>query len=203
MLECYQKARWRGNGATVRSMSQNILGNRLRQMREEAGWTLEYVSDQLRGLGVDVGGGQLGHIERGVRQPSIEVMRGLAHLLDTSADYLLGLTDNAMSAEDMETELRRGGLGGRLGDVFQSLSLPRREAVMLVAQGLAALEQTERHAEGIPVEVYALANVLIEQVGMARADRMLDDLASKHPHLAQWVRAVIAARGLDQSAQFG
>ncbi len=62
--------------------------NRLMALRKEKGWSLQYVSDQL-GMAKSTYAGY----ESGYRRPSLEAIKSMAELFDTSVDYILGRTD--------------------------------------------------------------------------------------------------------------
>ncbi|WP_281888610.1 helix-turn-helix domain-containing protein [Paenibacillus sp. YYML68] len=80
-------------------MSFNI---RLKALRKEGGMTLEEAAGEL-GVSITT----LSGWEQGYRRPNIESMVKLAHLYQTSSDYILGLTENrepqpiSMNAKDV------------------------------------------------------------------------------------------------------
>lgn len=85
------------------------MGERIKRARKEKHMTQEQLSEMC-GLSPSF----LGHIERGTRIPSIETLCGLCRALNVSADYLLGLADEAVikpftgqiTEEEWETGLK-------------------------------------------------------------------------------------------------
>ncbi|MBQ8135235.1 MAG: helix-turn-helix domain-containing protein [Clostridia bacterium] len=65
-----------------------ILGQRIRQLRKEKGYTREALAELL-----SVSTRFLANVEGGEAGVSISTLKNIALLLDTSADYLLGLRD--------------------------------------------------------------------------------------------------------------
>jgi len=71
-------------------MLAKILADRVRQLREEKGWSQGQLTTYS-----GVSKGQVSKIEKGSRKyPSASVIMKLAQALDTTTDYLLGLTDD-------------------------------------------------------------------------------------------------------------
>jgi len=64
------------------------FGERLRKARKEAGLTQEQLGKKLSVLQPAVG-----HWERGLREPSIAMIRQIAIILECDANYLLGIID--------------------------------------------------------------------------------------------------------------
>lgn len=192
--------------AIVRCMDKStgrIIGDRVRRLRAEAHMSQEEVGEALPTVGHrPLTQAAISSIENGAKLPTPNGLIALARLFETSADYLLGLTDNAMSAADIESELRRGGLGGRLGDVFQTLSLPHRETVYLVAQGLAALEGVERGDDELTAQIAVVASSLVQIFGRVRAGQIFATIADSHPHLGGALLRWLESRSQD-SAQLG
>ena len=65
-------------------MDKEILGQRLRQLRQEKGCTLQALADQA-GIGMVY----LGEIERGLKMPSLSTFIRLVEALEVSADSVL------------------------------------------------------------------------------------------------------------------
>jgi len=66
-----------------------MLGERLRELRQQRGYSQEYLAQQ-----VDVRNQQIWRYENGSQVASSEVVAKIAQVLNTSADYLLGLSDD-------------------------------------------------------------------------------------------------------------
>lgn len=71
-----------------------MIGKRLREMRKKRGLRLQEMADKL-GVAKSTYAGY----ESGYRQPDLDVLAQIAEILKTSADYLLGLTDNPYPKE--------------------------------------------------------------------------------------------------------
>jgi len=65
-----------------------ILGERLKELREELGLTQKQVADQLNLNSVTYL-----RYEKAQREPPLSVLADLARFFDVSVDFLLGLTD--------------------------------------------------------------------------------------------------------------
>lgn len=71
-------------------MNYAVMGQRIKAKRKELHLTQEQLAE-LSGLSASF----MGHIERGSRIASLETLCGLCRALDVSADYLLGLSEEA------------------------------------------------------------------------------------------------------------
>lgn len=69
--------------------SQKILGQRLRELRQEKQLTLEQL-----GMKFDVTKQTVSYWEKGDRLPPLDIVTALAEYYDVSLDYLAGLSDN-------------------------------------------------------------------------------------------------------------
>lgn len=65
-----------------------ILGQRLRELREEEGLTQKQVAEKL-----GISSVTYLHYEKAQREPSLSMLADIAKLFGVSVDYLLGLTD--------------------------------------------------------------------------------------------------------------
>ncbi|MCI7061412.1 MAG: helix-turn-helix domain-containing protein [Lachnospiraceae bacterium] len=65
------------------------FGERLRDLRHEKHMTQKQLADKL-----DLSKGTISAYEQGKKYPSIEVLIKLCNILQVSADYLLGLSDD-------------------------------------------------------------------------------------------------------------
>ena len=66
-----------------------ILGKRLKELREERGWTQKQLAEQLHLHSVTYL-----HYEKGQREPPLAVLVEMAILFNVSCDYLLGLSED-------------------------------------------------------------------------------------------------------------
>jgi transcriptional regulator with XRE-family HTH domain len=67
---------------------QNVLPQRLRQIRENRG-----LSQRELGRRCELGVNQINRYENGLSDPTIHTLRAIAYELAVSTDYLLGLSD--------------------------------------------------------------------------------------------------------------
>ena len=67
----------------------SVFSNRLKAMRESAGWTKTYVATRLH-LPLTT----YANYEYGKREPDIDTISAISTLFDTTNDYLMGKTDN-------------------------------------------------------------------------------------------------------------
>ena len=71
---------------------KTVLGQRLTSARLAKQWTKQALADQI-----GVSDVVIGYFERGRRWPSVPTLIALAEVLEVSADYLLGLTNEPPS----------------------------------------------------------------------------------------------------------
>ena len=69
-------------------MKVNLLGKRLKELREERGLTQKELSEKLNLNSVTYL-----HYEKYQREPPLSVVADMAKFFDVSVDYLLGLKD--------------------------------------------------------------------------------------------------------------
>jgi transcriptional regulator with XRE-family HTH domain len=173
------------SGSIVSDMdTKKILAERLRALREEAGWTQEQLAEQLTAMGLPLTQSQVGHIEKKRRMPSIEVLAGLARAFDTSVDYLLGRTENQLSPEDVEEELAAGGIGGQFERVMARLSHARRSQVVEYASYLAMLDQVSQEQISNLQALRAVMNVMQRSLPPAVLAQFWTEFAVQFPSLA-------------------
>ncbi|PFH12912.1 MULTISPECIES: helix-turn-helix domain-containing protein [Burkholderia] len=63
--------------------TQKTFGSQLRELREEKGWTREYLAERA-----DIAGSQLSRYERGEALPNYRPLISLARALDVALDEL-------------------------------------------------------------------------------------------------------------------
>ncbi len=69
----------------------SLRGDRLRELRLQRGYTQEALAERL-----DLGIRQIHRYEKHLSDPSSNIVAKIARELNTSSDYLLGLTDNPL-----------------------------------------------------------------------------------------------------------
>ena len=87
----------------------SVFSNRLKAMRENAGWTKTYVANRLR-LPLTT----YANYEYGNREPDINTISAISTLFNTSNDYLMGKTDNS---EPKSSDLSSTDLADMLDNV--------------------------------------------------------------------------------------
>lgn len=88
-------------------MTINFLGDKLKSIRKSRHLTQLELSKRL-----EVSKGTISAYEQGLSYPSIETLVKICNILDTSSDYLLGLSDelpfklSGLNEEQMQTILQ-------------------------------------------------------------------------------------------------
>lgn len=82
----------------------SCLGERLKNERENHGWSQKYVADKL-GL---KGSSTYSNWEQGTREPDIEMLKKLSNIYDVSVEYLIGNTD--IKSRNKERENKKSQL---------------------------------------------------------------------------------------------
>ena len=94
-----------------------MLGERLKSIRKEQGFTLERLSELYNlKFGGGMSKGTLSKYENGKQMPLSDVLGNLACVLGVTADALLGDNDDAgIMMDDIKRRLTRGGMtyGGK------------------------------------------------------------------------------------------
>lgn len=70
-----------------------IIGERLYELRTEAGVSMDVVVKSLNENGGKISRGNLSRWERGENLPSLDALRRLRAYYNVTADYILGLSD--------------------------------------------------------------------------------------------------------------
>lgn len=78
----------------------NTTGKRIKRLRLDYSWNQVDLALRLQELGFEVGDSHISRIEKSTRNPSPELLSGLAKALGTTTDYLLLLTDNPLPSDD-------------------------------------------------------------------------------------------------------
>lgn len=124
--------------ATIVTMSTNAppLAERLRESRLQLGLTQKEVAQELKKrFGITVRQSYLSQLETGTKDaPTLPLLAALAQVLETSSDYLLGVTDNQLPVRDIEEEAQAGGPGGRLSQILARLPYDKQAEVLSVAE---------------------------------------------------------------------
>jgi transcriptional regulator with XRE-family HTH domain len=112
-----------------RGFKMSLVANRLKARRKQLNLTQEDVAVRSQ-----LAQTQISRYELGKNQPTAEVIAILARALETSSDWLLGLTDevNTMTAETELDEQERQLLG-----LYRTKSREAREAIINLARMLS------------------------------------------------------------------
>lgn len=115
---------------------KSVFSERLRELREERGLTMQKLGEEIGTSGVSIG-----YYEKGQRVPDIHTLSNMCKFFDVTSDYLIGLTDYRENkdmtaqlkiAEEMRSALcnRRLVLGlGNVLEVTEELWLKIADAV--------------------------------------------------------------------------
>lgn len=104
-------------GIIIISKKEGLMMSRIKELRKKNGWTQEYLGDL-----VDVQKATISKYEKGIVEPSTEVLKKMSVLFNVSTDYLLGRNDvpvNVIPQEEMSL------LNG-----FRNLTKDGREALL-------------------------------------------------------------------------
>ena len=85
-------------------IKNNILGNRIKELRVSLSLSQAQLAEQLHCTQA-----ALSQYEKGVRDPSLQDLKKIASVLNTSTDYLLGITH--IKSTDVNTQM----IGDHLG----------------------------------------------------------------------------------------
>lgn len=93
------------------------LGQKIREFRKERGLTLAKLAGRL-----EISTSYLSSVERGLRKPSIPMLKRISDELNISVGYLVGDTDDAVTAEKLR--FIRENLDLSLGDLAEISEIP-------------------------------------------------------------------------------
>jgi transcriptional regulator with XRE-family HTH domain len=112
------------------------LADRLRNSRVELGLTQKEVVRELKTrFGITIRQNYLSQLETGEKTaPALSLLAALAQVLETSADYLLGITENSSTVHDIEEDARAGGPGGKLNQILARLPREKQTELLSVAE---------------------------------------------------------------------
>lgn len=115
-------------------ISHKLIGRHLRTARERKGLTQDQVAERL-----DVSAKHYGHIERGARKASLEMLGQLCEVLDVSLEELLaGALLNPASPTD---ETHRDGQIRRVNEMMKGCSDQMIDVVAEVVESITRLEK--------------------------------------------------------------
>lgn len=177
-------------------MTSVMIGDRIRESREQLGMNQTQLAEAVGRIdpNASVRQSQISNIEKGVSYPTAPGLRALAIALETSTDYLLGLTENQLSAQDVEEELAAGGIGGQYERVMARLSPERQAQALDYARYLSELERAAQEQERDLRRIQAVVTLLLRDAPPERIREVKAELSALPPALANEVRAMLDAR---------
>lgn len=128
----------------LRTRLKNSLKKRAAKAREDLHYSQADVLAELDRNGLERTQGSLSQIENGTRLPSVEMLYVLARYLNTSCDFLLGLTENALSVADIEEELAAASGHSAIDKIIKGLPPEKQKQALLFAEYLSSQESIER-----------------------------------------------------------
>lgn len=155
------------------------LAKRLQELRLQQGLTQKEVVWELKQrFGITARQSYLSQLESGAKDaPSLPLLAALAQVLETSTDYLLGLTDNPLPVREIEEEGQAGGKEGRLSQILARLPREKQDELLSVAEAFIYRNMID-----------LLLNEVEEIGGKAALNEVLDRLEASLPGSARRLR---------------
>lgn len=150
----------------LRRALKGSLRARLGTAREDLHYSQSDVLEELERYGLGRTQGSISQLENGIRLPSVEALYVLAKYLETSTDYLLGLTDNAASVADMEEIIAAASGQSKLDRLTESLTKEQRQQVVLFAEYLQAQNEPPTPAQ-MRANIVAMLESIEKERGLA------------------------------------
>lgn len=127
----------------LRTCLKTSLKKRAARAREDLQYSQAEVLAELERNGLERTQGSLSQIENGTRLPSVEMLYVIARYLNTSSDFLLGLTDNPLSVADIEEERDAANGQSTIDKVVKGLHPDKQKQVLNYAEYLLMQESIE------------------------------------------------------------
>ena len=103
------------------------IGSRIRYFRKLKGWSQETLA-----LQADMNPAFLGHLERGLKSPTVKTLEKIASALDISMAELF--------AEPQPVSDEKDALLAKLHDLLQGLSVDNLNKITIILQNILSLE---------------------------------------------------------------
>lgn len=172
----------------LRKVLKQTVGKRIALARADMNYSQADLLAELKSYGLDRTQGSLSQIETGKRLPSVEMIYVVARFLGTSVDYLLGLTDNALSTQDSEEELSLNRQEGRIVQLMRLL--PRDRQAQMVEFGEWLLSQSPQPDQQKKTAAWhAAVNIIERKYGEDMTRDVLAALATAFPDFARELQA--------------
>lgn len=160
-----------------------VLPERMRRLREDLGWTQTDLARTLTERGSGVNQAHISKIENGQRQPSLELLHQLAAVLETTTDYLLGLSDNPLAVEEAGEETS-DWIPGEMLRLWAELSPARRVQIVDYTRYLRWQQSGGNEQASNLAALRAALNALQRRVDATTFAAILRELSRDFPDLA-------------------
>jgi transcriptional regulator with XRE-family HTH domain len=161
----------------LRDKLMKAIGERTSGLRADSKRSQPEMLAELAKYGLGRSQPNLSQIENGKRIPSVEALYIIAQFLETSTDYLLGLTTNQLSAAESEEELAAARGEAHINKVMRHMSKERQKQVVAFAEYL--LSQERQNPTGVAPLISPLPLTEREQ-NLATVKKMLESVERKH-----------------------
>lgn len=125
----------------------DTMGKRVRILRDDRKMNQTEMANRMGQFGQKVDPSYLSQIERGDKMPSLPVFKAIVQVLESTADYLLLLTDDPEVPEAKETDTWSETTLSIM-DIVDVLPDAKRQEILSVVQAMAAYAPKEESALG-------------------------------------------------------
>lgn len=164
------------NQVTICDMTPKYLdtfGKRVRVLRTEHGWTQQQLVDELERVGAPIGRSYVSEWERSDKIPTGDVVAALARVLETTADYLLLLVDEAEIVEDAQEVDAISEEAEDVARMVDAMTPERRSDTLAIVR---ALYDKDRSDTKWLRRLSAVLDRYVDKVGEDEAERALSRL---------------------------
>jgi transcriptional regulator with XRE-family HTH domain len=104
-----------------------LVGENIRQLRKKRGLSQEQLAFRA-----DINASYMGQVERGEKNPTIDVLSKIANALQTPLEILVNVSSSPVLADDLDPE----GYATKIVHQIHGLSLKEQEAVYKIVKQL-------------------------------------------------------------------
>jgi len=162
----------------------NTLGKRVRILRNAKGWNQAKLVEELDKVGAQIGRTYISKLETSNVIPSGEVVKALADVLGTTADFLLLRIDDEEPFKPVEP-VYFSEEADEIATIVDSLDPQRRILVQRLVMAVAEITlEVDEDAESQSAKSAVLDSVyavLRNRYGSAEADRAMEELSALNP----------------------
>lgn len=166
----------------LRNKLMKAIGTRTSGLRADLKRSQPELLAELAKYGVARSQPNISQIENGRRIPSLEALYIIAQFLETSTDYLLGLTTNQLPAADVEEELAAARGEAHINKLMRNMSKERQRQVIAFAEFLLGQEQKDR-TQGMPA--ISPLPLTERQRNLTAIKTLLDSIEREHGAIAR------------------